>query len=60
MPYRSIEARGRVEGMITGQAARDDIDELSQKYTGGPYGNPVATERVILQIAVERIHKNGY
>lgn len=59
-PYRYIEARGRVVGTVGGQAARDHIDELSWKYTGGPYGNPVATERVILQVAVERVHKNGY
>ena len=42
-----------------GQAGRDDIDALSQKYMGAPYGNPIATERVILRIEVDRIHRNN-
>jgi PPOX class probable F420-dependent enzyme len=54
-PYRYIEIRGRVVGTITGVQAREHIDQLSQKYTGGPYGNPIATERVILQIEPERV-----
>lgn len=59
-PYQYVEARGRVVGTVGGQAARDDIDALSEKYTSGPYGNPIQSERVILQIAVDKIHKNGY
>src|SRR4051812_35296600 len=35
--YRYVEARGRVVETIEGQQARDDIDSLSEKYTGGPY-----------------------
>ena len=31
--------------------AKAHIDELSRKYTGEPYGNPVESERVILRIA---------
>lgn len=58
-PYRYIEARGRVVEKVTGDAARDQIDELSQKYTGGPYANPIGTERVILRIQVEHLHRNG-
>ncbi len=58
-PYRYVEARGRVVSTEAGQAGRDDIDALSQKYTGAPYGNPIATERVILRIEVDRIHRNN-
>jgi PPOX class probable F420-dependent enzyme len=58
-PYRYIEARGRVVESIGGDEARANIDELSQKYTGGPYANPIATERVVLHIAVDKVHRNG-
>ena len=58
-PYRYVEARGRVVGTIEGDAARTNIDELSEKYTGGPYANPIGTDRVVLKIDVEKIHKNG-
>lgn len=58
-PYRYIEARGRVVETVGGDAARANIDELSQKYTGGPYANPIGTERVILRIAVDKVHRNG-
>jgi PPOX class probable F420-dependent enzyme len=58
-PYRYVEARGRVAETVRGDEARADIDVLSQKYTGGPYGNPIGSERVILKIAVDKIHKNG-
>ena len=59
-PYQYVEARGKVVGTVGGDEARAHIDELSQKYTGAPYGNPIGPEgRVILKIEVERIHKNG-
>lgn len=58
-PYRYVEARGHVVATVGGGEARTDIDDLSQKYTGGPYVNPIGTERVVLQIAVDKIHKNG-
>lgn len=58
-PYRYIEARGRVVDTITGEAARSNIDELAQKYTDAPYANPIGSDRVIIAIAVDRIHKNG-
>ena len=58
-PYRYVEARGRVVGTVRGDEARSNIDELSQKYTGVPYANEIGSERVILQIAVDKIHKNG-
>lgn len=54
-PYRYVEIRGRVVGTVTGSEARDHVDRLSEKYTGGPYANPIQTERVILQIEPERV-----
>lgn len=58
-PYRYVEARGRVTGEIRGQEARDDIDVLSNRYTGHDYGATVKSERVILQITVDKLHKNN-
>lgn len=58
-PYRYIEARGRVVGTVGGKAAREHADVLSQRYTGGPYANPIQSERVILQVEVEKVHKQG-
>lgn len=58
-PYRYIEARGRVVATTTGDEARAQIDELAQKYTGGPYANPIGTDRVIVRIAAEHLHRNG-
>ena len=53
-PYHYAEVRGRVVGTVTGPAARSHIDDLSQKYVGAPYGMPVTSERVILQIEPDR------
>jgi PPOX class probable F420-dependent enzyme len=58
-PYRYSEIRGRVVGTVTGTEAREHIDKLSEKYTGGPYANPIGTERVILQIEPERVRVQG-
>ena len=58
-PYRYVEARGRAVETVTGDAARANIDELAQKYTGADYANPIATERVIVRIGVDHVHKNG-
>jgi len=58
-PYRYSEIRGRVVGTVTGAEAREHIDHLSQKYTGGPYSNPIGSERVILQIEPDRIRSQG-
>lgn len=58
-PYRYTEVRGRVVGTITGTEAREHIDQLSEKYTGGPYANPITTERVILQIEPERVRSQA-
>lgn len=58
-PYRYAEIRGRVVSTVTGTEAREHIDHLSEKYTGGPYSNPIVTERVILQIEPERVRTQG-
>lgn len=58
-PYRYVEARGRVVDEVRGDAARTSIDELSQKYTGADYAAPVQSERVVLQVAVDKVHKNN-
>ncbi|MGH9057660.1 MAG: TIGR03618 family F420-dependent PPOX class oxidoreductase [Acidimicrobiales bacterium] len=58
-PYRYAEVRGRVVGTVTGAEAREHIDRLSQKYTGGPYSMPIETERVILQIEPDRARLQG-
>ena len=53
-PYHYAEVRGRVVGTVAGAEARAHIDALSQKYTGGPYANPITSERVILKIVPDR------
>jgi PPOX class probable F420-dependent enzyme len=53
-PYHYAEVRGRVIEVVRGDAARSHIDELSQKYTGGPYKPEIVSERVILKIASDR------
>lgn len=51
-PYRFVEVRGEVVEKVRGQEARDHIDELSQKYRGGPYNKSrIKSERVVLRIA---------
>ena len=58
-PYRYVEARGRVVGEVGGDEARAHIDSASQRYTGGAYANPIQSERVVLRIEPESIHKSG-
>jgi PPOX class probable F420-dependent enzyme len=52
--YHIAEVRGRVVDVIGGDRARAHIDELSHRYTGGPYAQPIASERVILKVVPER------
>jgi PPOX class probable F420-dependent enzyme len=58
-PYHYAEVRGRVVAEVTGPAARDHIDRLSEKYTGVPYESPIQSERVILQVAPDRQRTMG-
>jgi PPOX class probable F420-dependent enzyme len=58
-PYQFVEARGRVVETVRGQEARDHIDALSRRYTGGDYAGTITSERVIVRIAPERVHRNN-
>lgn len=53
-PYHYAEVRGRVTGTVGGEEARNHLEELSQKYHGTPYPNPIGSERVILRITPDR------
>ena len=53
-PYRRLSIMGEVDG-ITTEGARNHIDELSRRYTGEDYANPIGTERVILEIRPDRV-----
>lgn len=54
-PYRYAEVRGRVAEMVTGQVARDHIDELAYEYIEKPYPpEDIKSERVMLWILPER------
>jgi PPOX class probable F420-dependent enzyme len=56
-PYDWAEVRGRVVGTTTGDEARAHIDELSRKYNGVDYRNPIGPEgRVILKIAADKVN----
>jgi hypothetical protein len=49
--------RGTVTGIVRGQTARDHIDQLSHKYVGTAYGNPIGPEgRIILEITPAKIN----
>src|SRR3954468_8275001 len=54
-PYRYAEVRGEVVEKVTGQEARDHIDELSQKCHGEDYSpDAIVSERVMLWIVPSR------
>lgn len=54
-PFDFVEVRGRVVDAVGGEEARRHIDELSQRYTGGPYQMPIGEQgRLILKIAPDR------
>jgi PPOX class probable F420-dependent enzyme len=56
-PWDWAEVRGRVVGTETGEQARQHIDELSRKYVGSDYRNPIGPQgRVILQIAADKVN----
>ena len=56
-PYDWAEVRGHVVATVTGEAARQHIDELSHKYVGTDYGNPIGPQgRVILKIAADKVN----
>jgi PPOX class probable F420-dependent enzyme len=56
-PWDWSEVRGRVVGTVEGAEAREHIDELSRKYVGTDYRNPIGPKgRVILKIAPEKVN----
>jgi PPOX class probable F420-dependent enzyme len=56
-PYSYVEVRGRVTEIVKGEEARSNIDELSEKYTGGPYSLPIGSDRVLLKITPDKVNK---
>lgn len=60
-PWDWAEVRGRVVGTVTGDEARRHIDELSNRYVGTDYRNPVGPHgRVILRIAPDKVNLPGH
>jgi PPOX class probable F420-dependent enzyme len=56
-PWDWAEVRGHVIETTGGQVARDHIDELSRKYTGQDYSNPIGAEgRVIYLVKPDKIN----
>jgi len=56
-PWDWAEVRGHVVGTVTGEQARQHIDELSRKYVGSDYRNPIGPQgRVILKIAADKVN----
>lgn len=56
-PWDWSEVRGRVVGTVQGDEAREHIDELSRKYVGTEYRNPIGPQgRVILKVAPEKVN----
>lgn len=60
-PYRYVEARGTVVGTVTGPEAKAHIDACAKRYMGADeYPMQIESERVIVKVAPDRIHKNGF
>jgi PPOX class probable F420-dependent enzyme len=56
-PYDWAEVRGHVIATAGGQEALDHINELSRKYIGAEYRNPIGPQgRVILTIAADKVN----
>jgi PPOX class probable F420-dependent enzyme len=56
-PWDWSEVRGRVVDTVDGQPARDHIDQLSRKYMGTEYRNPIGPKgRIILKIAPDKVN----
>ena len=57
-PYEYVEVRGTAK--LESDGARDLIETLSQKYTGGPYTNDgPGDERVTVRVTPERVTGMG-
>jgi PPOX class probable F420-dependent enzyme len=56
-PWDWSEVRGHVARTVTGEEARQHIEELSQRYTGGPYRAPIGPEgRIIYVVAPDKVN----
>jgi PPOX class probable F420-dependent enzyme len=56
-PWDWAEVRGHVVGTATGDEARAHIDELSRKYVGTDYRNPIGPQgRIILKISADKVN----
>jgi len=56
-PWDWAEVRGHVVDTIGGARAREHIDELSRRYVGGDYANPIGPGgRIILVIAPDKVN----
>ena len=56
-PWDWAEVRGHVVETVTGEQARQHIDELSRKYVGSDYRNPIGPQgRIILKIAPDKVN----
>jgi PPOX class probable F420-dependent enzyme len=56
-PWDWAEVRGHVVETVAGEQARQHIDELSNKYVGSDYRNPIGPQgRIILKIAADKVN----
>jgi PPOX class probable F420-dependent enzyme len=56
-PWDWAEVRGHVAETVDGEQARQHIDELSRKYVGSDYRNPIGPQgRIILKIAADKVN----
>jgi PPOX class probable F420-dependent enzyme len=56
-PWDWAEVRGHVVETVTGEQAREHIDELSRKYVGSDYRNPIGPQgRIILKVAADKVN----
>lgn len=56
-PYDWSEVRGRVVGSVGGQEARDHIDQLSLRYNGFEYRNPIGPSgRIIFKVKPDKVN----
>jgi len=53
-PYRRLCFSGEVTALTT-EGAREHIDALARRYTGGDYANEIQTERLLLHIRPDRL-----
>ena len=56
-PWDWAEVRGHVVETVTGEQARQHIDELSLRYNGHEYRNPIGPQgRLILKVAADKVN----